>query len=490
MQNAQRNVIFSVIGYVLPLLAALATIPIMVMKLGVDLYGLYVIGTSLIGFMTLVDLGVGQSVIKYVSAYEVSGEHHKVEPVLGVALLVYLVIGLLSVLALYVFAPVIANALYAASEKRVLAEEVLRITALPLFFSYINQFFLNVCKAYHRFDVPAVIHNAGNLGGIVLATLLLLLGYSLVTVMWGYVLIQALAFVAGYVFSLRILPRGIRFFPYFHRLIFEEIVSFSFYTFVGNFVSSVAYRADKLLIGMVIGTETVTYYQIPFTIAQMANGIIHTLVHIAFPRFTELFTLHKHSALLALYQKVSDIMFLISMVIAVLLITVGGAFLSLWISPEFAQQSTLTLQIIAVFFFLHSNTVTGYWVLQSGGQAKLTALIAVIGTIAYFVGVYQLGSAYAHNGVALALFLLLLATPLQYGWIAKHVGQYYADYWVRLLFFGLLAYVLIYLLTHLNLWLNHTMWEIIVSSLLMLPLLVFGVAKLLAERHVPKQSGG
>ena len=146
LKNARKNVIFSGVGYALPLVAALATIPVMVISLGTDLYGLYIICTSLIGFMTLVDLGIGQTVIKYVAEYEATDKRAKVQPVLNVALLIYLVIGLLSAVLLFVFSSNVAAALYTDVQKQVLAQQVLQITALPLFFSYMNQFFLDVWK--------------------------------------------------------------------------------------------------------------------------------------------------------------------------------------------------------------------------------------------------------------------------------------------------------------------------------------------------------
>ena len=39
LKNARKNVIFSGVGYALPLVAALATIPVMVISLGTDLSG-------------------------------------------------------------------------------------------------------------------------------------------------------------------------------------------------------------------------------------------------------------------------------------------------------------------------------------------------------------------------------------------------------------------------------------------------------------------
>ncbi|MDQ5768387.1 flippase [Thiothrix subterranea] len=481
MNDTRKNVVFTGVGYALPLLAALATIPIIVVKLGVDLYGLYIICISLIGFMTFVDFGIGQTVVKYVAEYEATDQSDRVKPVLDVALLIYLLIGLFGVVCLYTFSPLLAKGLYWQPDKQVLATEALRITAVPLFLSYLNQFFLNVCKAYHRFDLPAIIHNSGNLGGIVLTTGLLLAGYGLIEVLWGYAFVQFIAIISGYLASVAVLPRGIKPRPAFQQSVFMDIISFSSYTFLGNLVGSLVSRADKLLIGIVIGTEAVTYYQIPFTIAQMANGIIHTLVHIAFPRFTEMFSLNDRAGVLKLYRLANNLVFLLSLVIAVLLITVGDDFLTLWISAEFAQKAGVVLQVMALYFFLHSNTVVGYWVLQGAGQAKLTAFMAIAGGIAYFAALYYLGSKYAYMGAALALFFTLSATALQYIWIARHIGHSFTEYLGQLLAFFLGGYAVIYLMEHVNVWLSDHLLEIIVSAALALGLLIVGMWLLLAR---------
>lgn len=467
MKNIRKNIVFSSIGYVLPMLAALVTIPVMVGKLGVDLYGLYTICISLIGFMALVDFGVGQTVIKYVAEYEATGQQARVQPLLGVALLIYLLIGIASVACLYGFAPLLAGLLYDGADKQRLAQDVLRITALPLFLSYLNQFFLNVCKAYHRFDLPAVIHNAGNLGGIVLATVLLLLGYSLREVLWGYVLIQLAAIVAGYRAGMQVLPAGIRLVPQFERQVLDSILSFSVYTFIGNFIGSLTSRVDKLVIGLLVGTEAVTYYQIPFTIAQMANGIVHTLSQIVFPRFSEMSGLQDGYGLLQLYKRVNLMVLLMSLLIAVMLISVGGDFLALWISPDFADKSTDVLVVMALYFFLQSSTVAGYWVLQGAGKAKLTAFMFVLDATAYFIALSYLGSHYGYLGAAFALFFLLMATPLQYLWVARHVGYGVVSQLLALLSFLLLGYGLLLGLEYLNTRLNNPWWEIVIDGALM-----------------------
>lgn len=461
MKNIQRNVIFTGIGYVLPLLAALLTIPLMLKYFGVDQYGLYIICISLIGFMNFVDLGVGQAVVKYVTEYESTGQREKVKPVLDIALMIYIVLGILVVLLLYVSAPALATFLYDDDHKAQVAQAALRITSGALFLSYINQFFLNVSRAYHRFDIPAVIHNSANISGIVLSSILLVLGYSLIEVLWGYVLVQGIALTSGYFSSKKVLPEDVHFGLSFDSAIFANMISFSIYTFIGNFTIALTSRADKLLIGSIIGTEAVTYYQIPFTIAQMANGIIYTLVHILFPRFSELSSLSNKQELFQLYKNANHIVFFISALIAVMLISAGGAFLGIWVSPEFAEKTTLTLQIIAVFSFINSTQSVAYWAAQGGGQAKLTAAVLVLGAIAYGFGLFYLGREYSYNGVAVALFLGLLPYPVLFVWVSRNIGHRMNEFLLLLLTASLGGAVAIYGLT----WLNNTIGNDLISIL-------------------------
>lgn len=220
--------------------------------------------------------------------------------------------------------------------------------------------------------------------------------------------------MAGYVASRHVLPDNIRPVPVFNRQIFDEIVSFSTYTFVGNFIGSLVSRADKLLIGILVGTEAVTFYQIPFTIAQMANGIVHTLAHIAFPRFSEMFSQGNQEGLLNLYRTANDIVFLVSMMIAVMLVTVGAAF---------------------------------------------------------------------------ALFLLMLTVPLQYVWIARHVGHGCLEYLTQVLAFLLGGYSIVYFLENLNTWIGHSLLEILLNGLLVTVTLVVAVWGVLRERKVVGRVG-
>lgn len=448
MKNIHRNIAFSGLGYILPLIASLATIPLMIKYMGHDVYGLYIICISLIGFMTFVDLGVGQAIVKYVSQYEATGENAKIKPILDIALMMYVVLGITIAGLVTLFSLPLGKLIYNHDAiKATMAAKALSITALAFLLSYINQFFLNIFKAYHRFDIPAVIQNSANIAGVVSATVLLLLGYDLLVILWGYVAIQVVALTAGYLLGKQVLPQGVTLGLSFDQHIFAEMLGFSVYTFVSNFLGGVVSRLDKFIIGAILGTEAVTYYQIPYTIVQMANGLIQVLSQITFPRFSELSSLNDVAGRLALYKRSMLLVFVVSMVLAVGLISSGGAFLALWLSAEFAAKSTLTLQIIALYFFFQSNTVVAYWALQGSGNAKVTAISSFLGTVAYVVGIYFLTQYFGYNGAALSLFLLLTPMPYFYLWVQRNVGHKFSEYLLLTGLFIVLGAALVFVLS-------------------------------------------
>lgn len=472
MKNIYRNVAFSGLGYLLPILVSLATIPMMLRFMGADIYGLYIICVSLIGFIAFADLGVGQAVIKYISQYEATGERAKVKPFLEVARTFYVVLGLLIAALLAVFSNELGGWLRQGKPDSqvdvALAGQALAITALAFLFGYLNQFYLNVFRAYHRFDIPAVIHNAANVVGILQAVVLLLLGHGLLAILWGYVAVQAIALLSGYLLARHLLSigGGLRFSLGYQVL--KEILGFSSYTFVSNFLGGVVFRLDKLFIGVLLGTEAVAYYQIPHTIAQMANGVIQVLSQITFPRFSELSSLQQQEQRLVLYKQALLLVFIVGAVINLGLISAGGAFLSIWISPEFAERSTLTLQIVALYSFFQSNTMIPYWVLQGEGKAKVAALSSLVGTVCYFIGLYLLTPVYGYNGAALSLFLLLLPLPYFYYWVRQGVGHRFRDYLLLNALFLLVGALLFIGLSRLYHYIGSDIWFVVLDALLLL----------------------
>ena len=78
--------------------------PYMLHKMGQNEYGLYSLVASVIGYLTILDFGFGNAVIRYTAQFRAEGKHDKQPGLYGLFMLLYSLIGLLAVgvgIALY-----------------------------------------------------------------------------------------------------------------------------------------------------------------------------------------------------------------------------------------------------------------------------------------------------------------------------------------------------------------------------------------------------
>ena len=91
----KTGVILSYITLFLSTVIPLIYTPIMLRILGQSEYGLYSLAQSVVGYLSLLNFGIGTAIIKYVTKYRVEGKKEEVERVFGLFLFIYLIFGVL-----------------------------------------------------------------------------------------------------------------------------------------------------------------------------------------------------------------------------------------------------------------------------------------------------------------------------------------------------------------------------------------------------------
>jgi O-antigen/teichoic acid export membrane protein len=67
------NALASILGWFVSTLAGFIALPIVVRGLGADAYGLWVLVAAFTGYLGMLDMGLGQTVIRYISFYRERG---------------------------------------------------------------------------------------------------------------------------------------------------------------------------------------------------------------------------------------------------------------------------------------------------------------------------------------------------------------------------------------------------------------------------------
>lgn len=104
-----RNAALSVIARLVPAVAAFVSVPVMVRGLGRDAYGLMARVGAMTGNVGLIDVRLGQALVRYRSYYRALGEGRPMLAIVRVALLWFTAAGVVAAVFLFVAAPWLAR---------------------------------------------------------------------------------------------------------------------------------------------------------------------------------------------------------------------------------------------------------------------------------------------------------------------------------------------------------------------------------------------
>mgnify|MGYP001773528640 CR=1 FL=1 len=432
MKNNLRNSIYGALGFVFQLAITLFTMPYIVHKLTPELYGIYILSTSLIGFVSFMDLGLGQGIIKFVSEYEAKKDYEGIKNVIGVSFYIYLIMGIIGAILIFALTDNLVI-LFRVNEKyKDLASYVFHMTAIGFFINFIANIFLPIPKALQRYDIATKSEVGIQLLFNLLIVCLLYLGYGLKEVIIANLGFGIVRLITYFLIFRKMLP-NIPLNPTFRIDVFKRIFSFSIFTAINAITGNLVFRIDKMIISSFLGTTAVTYYTIPFMMVQLGYGFVGSTAHFIFPASSSLFSLGLKEELIQVYRKATQYSVLISTIFAVIFIVLGNSFLTFWMGADFARSTEGLIPIIAIVFFFQSVSIPAFHVYNGLGLPKINMISSFVGSSAYLISALILIPPYRLLGAALSFGFTLLPFPFYFYYLHRRIGIRNRDFYVMLL---------------------------------------------------------
>ncbi len=411
-----RNVGWSLLGQVAPVIAAFIALPILVRLLGTERIGLLSLITIVVGYFSLLDLGLSRAVTNAVSGAIGREEVERIPVLVWSAARIQLLIGVISGGLLFVFAPFLATDVFKISAGlRVDAQQSLMVSAATLPLVLFSSTLVGILQSLKRFDIIVAIQAPASVANFLLPVLTSLLWPSLTVV----VLVLAMTRL---VTTFLLLRSAVREFPAiravhpFDRHEFLQLLKFGGWLTVSTVVNPVMAYMDRFFIGASRGTTDVAYYSIPGDAISRLLIIPSSLSQVIFPAFS---SRREHSG--DLYRQ-SMLLATCALVPPVLVILFFGPdLLALWMGDDFARQSSLVLQILSLGILANGIAFVPSTFIQAAGRPDITAKLSLIELPAYAVLAFILIQAYGIVGAAIAIdirfivdaaALLVVAKPI------------------------------------------------------------------------------
>ncbi len=285
----KSGIVLSYINLIVGNLIPLFYTPIMLRILGQNEYGLYSLATSVTSYLSLMSLGIGSAVVRYLVKFRTQGDTEGESKMLGLFSCIFYGISILSLIAGIVIAfnlDLIYGAALTPSELSKIKILTILIT-LNTAISFAFTVYSSVVIAHERFIFQQVINIITTILPAFINIVVLLLGFASIGLAIASISLTIVANVVKIVYCHNVLKIK----PIYHDMptyLLKELLSFSFFIFLVNITNVLHSATDKVIIGAYLGTAATAIYNIGLTFRNIVQSLSTSISSILVPKVTSL----------------------------------------------------------------------------------------------------------------------------------------------------------------------------------------------------------
>jgi O-antigen/teichoic acid export membrane protein len=396
LTNASANLV----GFALQAVVVFVMSPLLIHGLGDRRYGIWSLVESVLGYLTLFDLGISASVVYYVSKYEACSQHTSLNRLLSTSLALFAGAGLVIMTICLVLAFSGARPLGVPVDLVTDVRWLILLLGANLALELTLGTYAAVLTGLGRYPAKTAIQTAGLLLWAVLVWGVLRLDGGLPGLAVAITftnLVQYLAFVAAaryYLPQLQFSPRLV------DRETFWTIRGYSFYALVALVAGRISFQTDALVIGSFLSFEQITFFVVAARLIAYAKDAIRMLTIVLTPAVSTFDARGNQQAIRRVLLDGSRYVLYLVLPIELGFLLLGRPFLSLWLGHEYAEQSYATLAILALPLALALTQSVSGRILYGMGRLRWLAGATLLEAVANLLLSLALVQPFGIEGVA------------------------------------------------------------------------------------------
>jgi O-antigen/teichoic acid export membrane protein len=394
-----RSIATNSAGRFIGLVSWLVLTPFMLQQLGAADYGLLVVIQSVLGFSSLLDLGIGGAVTRFVAQHVARGEFDAARRVVATALRLYLLVGLGIIVVSVIAAPIVAG-IFATDEGQARHTQLLVVfvglsagVAIP--FSIAR----STLYGLQRYDIANLVDTGGTLLTAAATVVVLLLGFGVPGLMALNVPVYVLAFIVSGWFIHRVAP-DLRFgWSGAEGSLVGRVLGFSWPLVTMRLASQFQTRTDEIVIASFLPISFVTPYALARKLSELARVVAIQFVKVLMPLASELDARGDRAGLQSLYLTATRVVLMIFIPFAAVLMVLARPILVAWVGSVYGDAAILVV-ILTLAGLMDISQWPGEQVLQGIARHHPLALMALANGIANVALSIVLVQRYGVIGVA------------------------------------------------------------------------------------------
>lgn len=372
----------AILSYVLIFLnniVGIAYTPFLIRSLGQSEFGLYSIAAATVGYLTIMDLGFGNAIIRFTAKYRALGDKETENNLHGMFTVIYTVLGVIVAMAgcIMYFN---ADNLFASKMTFVELEKIKILIALLTFnlaISFPFSIFGSIITAHENFIFSKLVNICRVVINPLIMIPLLFLGYKSIALVVVITVLNLTTLFMNFYYckkKIGIAPT----FGYFDKTLFMEILGYSFFIFLEAIVNQIYWNTGQFILGAVAGTVMVAIFAVAITIKNLYFSFSTSIVGVLLPKVTKMITENAPTQKLSeIFIRVGRLQYIILSFILTGFILFGKVFIELWAGKNYSESYLMVLCIIVpVTIPLIQNL--GITILQAKNQQKFRSVLYVM----------------------------------------------------------------------------------------------------------------
>lgn len=385
-------------------LVALLYTPYMLRMMGQNEYGLYSLVSAVIAYLTIMDFGFGNAIIRYTAKFRAEGKQEEQYSMFGMFLVLYVGIGLLAFIAglgLYFNVDALFGDTMTAYELG-RAKILMLIMVFNLAVTFPLGIFGAIVTAYEDFVFQKVVQIARILLNTAVMICLLKMGYKAVAMVVVQTVFNLATLLLNYFYCRYKIQIKI-IFGKFNWSFLREVAIYSFWIFLNAIMNRIYWSTGQFVLGAVVGTAAVAVFSIAIQMEQMYMSFSTAVSGVFLPRVTALVATNKSEKEVSdLFIRTGRIQYIIMSFILSGFILFGHPFITLWAGPGYSESYTIALLfLIPLTVPLIQNL--GISILQARNQMRFRSVLYVIIALASLAMQIPLARRYGGIGCAAAI---------------------------------------------------------------------------------------
>ncbi len=381
INQLKAGVVLNYVVIFLNTVVGLLYTPYMLRMMGQSEYGLYSLVASVIAYLTVLDLGFGNAIVRYTAKFRAEKKTEEQYEMFGMFFLLYLVIGIIAFgigLGLYFNVDTLfGNTMTAVELGR--ARIMMLLLVANLAFTFPMSIWGSIIQAYEDF----VFQKSLNIIRIILNTVVMIcllhFGYKAVAMVVVQTIFNVLTLVLNFIYCRRKLNIHIYFrFKHFHWGFLKEVAIYSFWIFLNAIIDRVYWSTGQFVLGAMVGTAAVAVFAIAIQLEGMYMQFSTAISSVFLPKVTAMVATNRSRKEISdLFIRTGRIQYIVLAYILSGFIIFGRQFIELWAGAGYSDA-----YIISLLFFIPLTVPLiqnlGITILQARNEMKFRSVLYII----------------------------------------------------------------------------------------------------------------